>query len=164
MPLTANALPVQPPSVSVPFDAALDLSAGVQTMTATGLMAASSPTDIGAGMMHGLMVLDISNLKVSATDESYKFALLGSNDAAFANGNVELLAFHDFGVRQFSPLLGATPAIPPTGLAGSLIYLPFSNLMQRIVYRYARGYVAIAGTAPTVTFRSWIAPKRMVVP
>lgn len=167
MALTANTLPAIPPEFDVPFDAMLDLSGGSQTLAATGYMGAPNQIDIGQGRLTGLMAIDISSIDVSSLDEAYKFCLLGSNDAAWGNGNVELLAFHDVGaasaVRQIATILGASPAIPPAGAAGSMIFLPFTNLMQRIVYRYVRGYVVISGTTPTVTFRSWLAPLEMKV-
>lgn len=167
MALTANTLPAIPPEYDTPFDAALDLSGGAQTLTATGYMGSPNQVDIGQGRLTGIMALDISAIDVSSADETYKFYLLGSNDVNWASGNVELLAMHDIGaasaVRQIATILGASPAIPPSGMAGTIIYLPFSNLMQRIVYRYIRGYVVIAGTTPTVTFRAWVAPLEMKV-
>jgi hypothetical protein len=163
MALTANTLPSVPPILAVPFDAALDLSNGSQTLTATGYMGAPNQVDWGQGRVAGIMALDITNLKVSAGNEQYGVYLLGSNDPAWGNGNVEILAKHDFGVRDIATIIGATPAIPPSGAAGTLVYIPFLNLMQRIVYRYLRGYVVIAGTAPTMTFRSWVAPLEMKI-
>jgi hypothetical protein len=165
MALTANSLPAIPPGLAVPFDAANDLSGGSQTLTATGYLGSPNQLDMGQGRVFGICALDITNMKVSATDEVYKFALLGSNDVSWANGNVELLAFHDFAAlaanRQIATILGASPAIPPVGATGTLVYLPFTTLMQRIVYRYVRGYLVIAGTAPTITLRSWLAPIEM---
>jgi len=167
MALTANTLPSIPPEYDVPFDAMLDLSGGAQTLTATGYMGSPNQVDIGQGRLTGLMAIDISAIDVSSVDETYKFYLLGSNDVSWGNGNVELLAMHDIGaasaVRQIATILGASPAIPPAGVTGSMIFLPFSNLMQGIVYRYIRGYVVIAGTTPTITFRSWVAPFEMKV-
>jgi hypothetical protein len=165
MPLTAPTLPSIPPTLAVPFDAALDLSNGSQTLAATGYMGAPNTVDWGAGRVAGMWAIDITNIDVSSVDEVYKFHLFGSNDISFGNGNVELLAFHDFAAavagRQVATILGASPAMPPAGMAGTEIFIPFMNLMQRITYRYLRGYVVISGTTPTVTFRSWVAPLEM---
>lgn len=164
MALTANTLPSIPPEFTVPFDAMLDLSGGAQTLTATGYMGSPNQVDIGQGRLTGLMAIDISAIDVSSADETYTFYLLGSNDVSWGNGNVEQLATHNVGaVRPIATILGASPAIPPTGVTGSMIFLPFTNLMQGIVYRYIRGYVVIAGTTPTITFRSWVAPFEMKV-
>lgn len=167
MALTANTLPSIPPEFAVPFDAALDLSGGAQTLTATGYMGSPNQIDIGQGRFTGIMALDVSAIDVAGGDESYKFNLLGSNDVSWGNGNVELLAFHDIGAasstRQIATILGASPALPPPGRTGSMIFLPFSNLMQEIVYRYLRGYVVIGGATATVTFRSWVSPIEMKV-
>lgn len=166
MALTANTLPAIVPHYSVPYDASLDLTGGTNaTFTATGYLNGTTNLDVGPGRVTGLWAMDISNMKVSVTDEVYKFHLMGSNDAAWGNGNVELLAYHDFASlvanRVVATILGASPAIPPTNIVGTEIAIPFSNLMQRIVYRYLRAYVVISGTSPTVTLRSWIAPVEM---
>lgn len=165
MALTAPTLPAIPPGLDVPFDAMLDLSGGAQTLTATGYMGSPNTVPWGAGRVGGIMAIDVSAIDVSSGDETYKFHLFGSNDNSFGNGNVELLAFHDLAaaaaVRQVATILGASPAIPPSGLTGTMIYLPFLNLMQRITYQYLRGYVVIGGTTPSITFRSWVAPLEM---
>jgi hypothetical protein len=167
MALTANTLPAIPPGFIVPFDAMLDLSGGVQTLTATGYMGSPNTVNLPVGRLSGILALDISAIDVSSGDETYKFCLFGSNDVSFGNGNVELLAFHDFAAasagRQVPTILGASPAMPPVGAAGTLTYVLFSNLMQRIVYQYARGYVVIGGTTPSVSFRAWLSPFEMKV-
>lgn len=170
MALTALAIPSQVPDYISPFDA-MNAMASAQTLTATGNM--TTTLDLGgsnpvsaAGRCEGLWNIDITAVDMTSTDESYWFALLGSNDAAFGNGNVELLAFHDLAAvtagRVIATLLGASPAIPRTGKAGEILRIPFTNLMQSIVYRYARGRVIIAGTTPSVTFSSWLSKGQIV--
>lgn len=168
MPLTANTVPSQVPDFATPFDAQTAFTSA-QTLTATGYLnnlnsgqidlGGASPSS-GAGRTSGMWCFDITAIDMASVDEVYKFALLGSNDVAFGNGNVELLAFHDLAataaLRQIATILGPTPTIPPTGLAGTLFKIPFVNLRQRIVYRYLRSYVVIAGTTPSVTVTAWI--------
>lgn len=162
MALTANALPSQIPFPIAPFDANLALATQpTQTLAATGYMGAPTTLDIGQGRVEGYWAIDITSVDMTSNDEVYKFHLMGSNDVAWGNGNVELLAFHDFAAvtagRQVATILGASPAIPAlSGLGGTLLHIPFNNLMQRIVYRYLRGYLVISGTTPTITFNSWI--------
>lgn len=168
MALTANTVPSQVPFYATPYDAMTAFTAA-QTLVATGYLnnlnsgqvdlGGSSPSS-GAGRTEGMWCMDITAMDFSSVDESYKFCLFGSNDAVFGNGNVELLAFHDFAAvtagRQVATILGASPAVPPTGAAGTILQIPFTNLMQRIVYRYVRSYVVIAGTTPSVTVTSWL--------
>jgi hypothetical protein len=168
MALTANAIPSQVTTFPCPWDA-MTAFTDTQTLTATGYLnnLNSGQIDLGgakpvaaAGRVDGIWSTDITAIDVSSGDETYQLALLGSNDVAFGNGNVELLAFHDLAAaatgRVIATLLGASPAIPPTNLAGTILQLPFTNLMQRIYYRYLRARIIIGGTTPTITLTSWI--------
>jgi hypothetical protein len=168
MPLTANTIPSQVPFYATPYDAQ-NAFTSAQTLTATGYLnnlnsgqvdfGGANPSS-GAGRTGGMWCMDITAIDFTSNDESYKFNLVGSNDVAFGNGNVELLAFHDFAAvtagRQVATIFGPTPTIPPTGAAGTILQIPFTNLMQRIVYRYARCYLVAAGTTPSVTVTSWL--------
>lgn len=167
MALTNNTLPSIPPHFTVPVDANLQF-ASAQTLTATGYVNNTTAVlDLGLGRFTGMLALDISALKVSVTDETYKFCLIGSNDAVFGNGNCDLLAYHDFAGlaanRVIATILAASPTVPPTNLAGSIVYLPFTNFMQGFVYRYTKLYVIIAGTSPTTTLSAWVSPIEMKV-
>jgi len=168
MALTANLIPSQVTLFPCPYDAMLAFCSA-QTLTATGYFnnLNSGQLDLGgaapvsaAGRTDFIWCMDITAIDVSSNDESYKVHLFGSNDVAFGNGNVELLAFHDFAAvtagRQVATILGATPTIPPTGLGGTIVQLPATNLMQRIYYRYLRMYLVAAGTTPSITLTSWI--------
>ena len=170
MPLTANALPSQVPSFAIPYDAQAAFCSA-QTLTATGFLnsiagvVGTGQLDLGssnlinasssAGRYVSSWILNITAMDLSSADETYRFFLLGSNDIAFGNGNVELLAAHDFAAvtagRFITPLLGASPVNTP-----STQVLPFTNLMQKIMYRFLRAQVVITGTTPTVTVTSWI--------
>src|SRR5207237_660095 len=122
---------------ALPFDAQNLLStAGGQTLTATNYMGAPTQIDLGgsapasgAGRTDGIMSVLITAIDVSSADESYRFFLLGSNDVAWANGNVEQLAMQDISAvtagRIIPTILGASPAIPPTSRAGRYLRIPF---------------------------------------
>jgi hypothetical protein len=157
MALTANTLPSAVPYYATPFDAQ-NAMASAQTLVATGYM--TNQLDIGAGRVTGMWATDFSALDVSSGDETYRFFLLGSNDVAWGNGNVEVLTFFDIAAatagRIIATILGASPAIPMAGRAGMLQQKPFNNLSLGIVYRYVRGYAVIGGTTPTVTLTSWL--------
>lgn len=168
MALTANAIPSQVTTFPCPYDATLAF-ASAQTLTATGYInnLNSGQLDLGggapvsaAGRTDFIWSMDITACDFASGDETYKLHLFGSNDVAFGNGNVELLAFHDLAAvtagRQVATILGASPTIPPTNLGGTIIQLPATNLMQRIYYRYLRAYAVIGGTTPSITLTSWI--------
>lgn len=166
-------LPSQFPRVNAPFDAQTALTdlAG-NTLTATGysqFASAQAIVDLGYGAAEYQWAISFSALKVSATDEVYKFALIGSNDVAFGNANCELLAFHDYAglaanrvVATKTAPVGATGVvIPDPGSAGSCDVFPFYNYVNGSTYRYVSLYVQIAGTSPTCTFISWITPDNV---
>jgi hypothetical protein len=168
MALTANLIPSQVTTFPCPYDA-MTAFCSAQTLTATGYFnnLNSGQLDLGgaapvsaAGRTDFVWSMDITACDVSSNDESYKLNLFGSNDVAFGNGNVELLAMHDLAAvtagRQVATILGASPTIPPTNLGGTIIQLPATNLMQRIYYRYLRMYLVAAGTTPSITLTSWI--------
>jgi hypothetical protein len=173
MALTPNIIPSQVPLPIAPFDINLAFTQD-QVMVATGYLnnvtqaagagtldlGSTAPGTGGAGRKEGYWVLDIKAVDMVGVDESYKVGLVGSNNVAFTAGDVELLAFHDFAasaaLRVFPAILGVTPAIPPTGIAGTMIHMPFSNLMQRIVYRYLRCYALHVGATSSITVTSWV--------
>lgn len=166
MALTANALPSITPHFTVPLDNATQFSSA-QTLTATGYFNdENAVVTLGEGRFTGMLALDITAMDMTSGDETYKICLFGSNDVAFGNGNVDLLAFHDFAAassgRQVATILAPSPALP-TNRAGSLIYMPFTNLMQGFVYKYAKLYAVIGGTTPSITMTAWIAPIEMKV-
>lgn len=168
MALTANLIPSQVTTFPSPYDAQLAFCSA-QVITATGYLnnlnsgqidlGGASPSS-GAGRTDFIWNMDITAANFGTADESYTFRLLGSNDVAFGNGNVELLAMHDIAataaLRNLATTLGATPTIPPTGLGGTLFQLPATNLMQRIYYRFLRVHMVVVGTGPSVTITSWI--------
>lgn len=168
MALTPLTIPSQVVTYPAPFDA-MTAFCSAQTLTATGYFnnLNSGQIDLGGpspvsavGRTDFIWSMDVTACDMSSNDESYKLNLFGSNDVAFGNGNVELLAFHDLAAvtagRQVATILGASPTIPPTNLAGTIIQLPATNLMQRIYYRYLRMYLVAAGTTPSITLTSWI--------
>jgi hypothetical protein len=168
MALTANTIPSQVTTLPSPFDAMLAFGSA-QAIAATGYInnLNSGLIDLGganpvaaAGRVDGIWNIDLSALDVSSGDEFYQFYLLGSQDSAFGNGNVEVLQQYDIAataaLRIIATLLGVSPAVPPAGLAGTLIQRPFTNLVGRIYYRYLKARVIIGGTTPTTTVTSWI--------
>jgi hypothetical protein len=168
MALSANINPSQVKTYSGPYDDATAF-ASTQTIVSSGYLnnrnsglldlGAPNPTS-AAGRTEGMWCMDITAMNFATADETYQFALLGSNDVAFGNGNVELLAFHDFAAvtagRIIATLLGATPAIPPPFRAGTILQFPFTNLVQLIYYRYLKCFATLGGTSPSCIVTCWI--------
>jgi len=167
MALTNNALPSIIPHFTLPIDANMQF-ASAQTLTATGYINNSNAVlDLQPGRFTGMLALDITALDVSSANETYQLALFGSNDNAFGNGNVDLLAFHDFAAatagRIVPTILAASPTVPPSGLSGQIMAIPFTNLMQGFVYRYLKLYATLGGTTPSITLSAWVTPIEMKV-
>lgn len=170
MALTALAIPSQFGLYNSPRDAMLDFTPAAETLTATGYMnstVATTTLDLGGsnpvsavGRHEGIWNILISAIDMSSGDETYRAFLLGSNDAAFGNGNVELLAFHDFAAaaagRIVATIMGASPTIPPGNLTATQQQKLWTNQSQRILYRYLRGYLVLGGTTPSITYQSWL--------
>jgi hypothetical protein len=165
MPLSANPIPsmVPPSQFAVPFDAAMAFMTTPTAFITTGFVGSvtldlggASLAGQGAGRTAGLWILQVSAIDFSSNDESYKLALLGSNDPLFQNGNVDLLAFTDFAAvsagRQIPTLMG-----PSLNVAPFLQHVPFTNLKQaRLIYRYARLHLTVGGTSPSISLLSWL--------
>ena len=131
------------------FDAALLIRADGAAITATETNA--TILDLGKGSIDAYAVFDVTALDVTTGDESYKFMLEMSNDAAFGTaGNIRVVAQLHIG--------GAT-ATAPNGLADTIgrFVLPFRNERNGIPYRYARLYTLIAGTSPSIDFSAFLA-------
>jgi hypothetical protein len=165
MPLSANPIPsmVPPSQYAVPFDAALAFMTTPTAFNTTGFVGSvtldlggASLAGAGAGRTDGIWCLNVTALDLSSGDESYKLALLGSNDAAFNNGNVDMLAYRDFAAasagRIIPTLMGASLNVAPFNE-----YIPFVTLRQaRLIYRYARLHLTVGGTTPSITLLSWL--------
>lgn len=170
MGLTALTIPSQIGLYNSPRDAMLDFTPAAETLTATGYMnstVATTTIDLGGsnpvsavGRHEGVWNILISAIDMASGDETYRMFLMGSNDAAWANGNVELLAMHDLAAaaagRIVATILGISPAIPPTSLTATQLQILWTNQRQRILYRYLRGYLVLGGTTPSITYQSWL--------
>ena len=131
------------------FDKELQLRADGAAITATET--SSTILDLGAGLLDAYVVFDVTALDVTTGDESYKFMLEFSPDAAFGTaGNIRVVAQLHIG--------GAT-ATSPNGAADAIgrFVLPFRNERNGTTYRYARLYTLIAGTSPSIDFGAFIA-------
>jgi hypothetical protein len=131
------------------YDNALLLRADGAAITATET--GSTILDFGTGLIDAYAVFDVTALDVTTGDESYKFMIEMSPDAAFGTaGNIRVVAQLHIG--------GAT-ATAPNGAADTIgrFVLPFRNEKNGTTYRYMRLYTLIAGTSPSIDFSAFLA-------
>lgn len=128
------------------FDSDLELKASASV---TSSAAGSIIVDLGAGLVEGYMVLDVSAVEVASTDEIYDIVLEGSNVAAMTSGSVSLARIQ----------MGncTAPADADTGTGRFAV--PFRNEQNGTAYRYVRVYTVVAGTIDTtgITYSAFIA-------
>ena len=96
--------------------------------------------DLGAGLVEGHMIVDVTAIEIASNDEVYKISLQGSNSATFASG-IEDLAILELGALE---VIG--------GDVDSTVgryKVPFRTEKNGTVYRYARAYTDVAGTIAT---------------
>jgi hypothetical protein len=166
MAITKNTLPAVNPEFALPQDSSL-LFASAQTLTATGYINNTNAIlNVGPGRIVAMLAIDVTALFITTADEFYQFYLMGSNDAAFGNGNVENLMDFDIASassnRMVTTIMGASPGIPPATRAGALIAKPFTNYTyDRYVFQYLKLYLVTGGTTPSVTLSAWIVPMEM---
>ena len=107
--------------------------------------------DLGAGLVEGNMVVDVSAIEVADNDEIYKISLQGSTSAAFASGIVDL-AILELGAAEVTG-----------GDADSAIgryILPFRTEKNGTTYRYVREYCDVDGTIATgINFTAHLTKK-----
>lgn len=121
-------------------------SAGLVATTTTE----STILDLGAGIVDGFLVIDVSAVEVASTDEIYLVCLEGSNVAAMTSGSVTL--------AQMEMGNSTAPADADTGTGRFAI--PFRNEQNGTIYRYVRIYTEVAGTIATgINFSAFIAKR-----
>lgn len=124
-------------------------------LKAAGLVAATTTEgtvlDLGAGLVDGYLVVDVTACEVASGDEKYTVHLEGSTVAGMASGSVTLANM---------PLGNLTaPADAATGTGRFVI--PFRNEQNGTTYRYVRLYTLVAGTVATgINFLAFIAKDR----
>ncbi len=155
-------MPFNPPSKVGVFDTATCFAKNGQaeTLTATAYLGGTGTPvqlDVGTWLVEGYWMLDWLARDQANNDESYSVYLLGSNDPAWGNGNVEILQSQNFGSgRSIATIAGGSPGCPNKQGSGEMNWFPFLNYKSGIVYRYLRVYIVIAGTTPSATLNSWL--------
>ena len=127
-------------------------------MTATGnvqFAAADVILKIGRGRMDATLILNITTMKVSATNELYDFWIQGCDVSDFSGGASGIVNLAHVQVGAVAALSAGAGI---SGGVGARVELDFNNvLVGNAMYDYIRLRAVIAGTAPTITFDAWVA-------
>ena len=137
-----------------PIDTALQLE---DAITATEVNSGGE-IDLGDGLAHGAVVINLSAIKVSSNDEDYKIELQGSTISGFATetANVVLATLH-LGANEVT---GAVPGDTTTDTAVGQYYVPFCNDFAGTTHRYVRLKVTTTGTSETLTYTAHLTTQR----
>ena len=100
--------------------------------------------------MDCVAVIDVTALKISSGNETYKFYVVVSNDPGLATGNVVA------GGAEVGK--GASLDIPNAGdnVTGRLEIM-FSNNVAGSIYEYVGVYLAVGGTTPSISVEAFLA-------
>jgi len=139
------------------FDANLVLADGAAAQTATGYSqvgGANAIIDLGGNQstspkqqarMDAVLIVDVSAIDISSSNETYKLILVGSNDAGLATGNVVLGEI----------MLGKGASLDILNGADSVVgqyEIPFSTNQAGNLYEFLGLYAVLGGTTPSITY------------
>ena len=115
--------------------------AGLVAADAAGQVDSSDViVDLGAGLVEGHLVVDVTALEIASNDESYKITLQGSSESDFASSIVDLAEI----------TLGAQEVIG--GDQDSTVgryQVPFRTEKNGTIWPYVRVYCDVSGTIAT---------------
>lgn len=121
---------------------------------AAGLLATSTDgtiIDLGAGLVDGFLVIDLTACEIASGNEIYTVSLEGSNVAAMDSGSVCLAK------KVFGNLV--VPMDAALSTAGRYV-IPFRNEEGGTTFRYVRLSTLVAGTIATgINFSAFIAKR-----
>jgi hypothetical protein len=125
------------------YDAALLLKApALVAATADG----SLILDVGVGLFDSDLVIDVTELDIASSDESYEILVMGSSDAAFGVGaNIEPMASITIGDKASTRGAAGVIGIGTDDLVGRYV-LPFRNERNGTTFRYLRIRTIVVGT------------------
>jgi hypothetical protein len=138
-------------------DSSLALHDGTAiTSTAVGSVAY---LDVGEGRFSGDLLVNITAIDVSSTNETYRISLQGSTTSGFSTGIQIPLFEWSFGDASTISTAGSTTAIDTTV---GLYRFPVTNELLGLQFRYLRVNVICGGTTPSVAATiALVAPSRI---
>jgi hypothetical protein len=135
------------------IDIELLLADGLAAVTADSVSQVASANvskQLGPGRFEGVLVIDVTAIKTSAGDELYHLLLQGGTDNTFATKET---------VAQLTLGAGAArPGAPVTSVIGRY-EIPFVTEQHDVSYPWERLYIDVAGTAPSITLKAFIAER-----
>ena len=139
------------------FDAELELKdAGLVAASAAAQVdSAAKVLDLGAGLVEGDIVIDVTALEIASNDETYDIVAQLSPDATFGTaGNIVDRADLHLGAKETKRTDSDADDV-----AGRYT-LPVNNEFAGTVYRYMRLYTVVAGTIATgINYSAFLAKK-----
>ena len=136
------------------FDADLELKdAGlVASSAAAQVDSAAQVVDLGAGLVEGDIVIDITACEVASGNEVYNIGAQISSSSSFASDIYEVATL----------IVGDAAAIPgDVDMVEGRYFLGFKNMIaDGTVKRYLRLYTTVAGTVATcINYTAYLAKK-----
>lgn len=150
--------------VDLTLEDSLDSGGSVEANTGAGstagtLLDVAQIIDLGDGVVEGYMIVDIDGIDVT-TDANllYEIFLQGAQHATFGTAAlVRNLAALELGCGE---LLTNAQAGGDQGAAGDRYVIPFRNVINGVVYRYARVMQVNTDAGATLTATIWLSIKR----
>lgn len=141
------------------FDSLLQLKdAGAITASAAAQVGGSNKIlDLGATLptsnqpvaeVNADVVIDVSAVDVSSTNETYTIHVQGSNSSSFASGIANLASLE----LNYTPTGGADVVA-----AVGRHLMRFTNWKNGTLYRYIRLYTVCGGTTPSINYTGFLA-------
>lgn len=150
------------------MDANLILSDNAAAYTATGFAqngGADGIVDLGGNQsasplqqarMDGVVVIDVTALDATTTDEAYRILLLGSNVPGFTAGTIQVLAEIELAGGILSVLGPGAAGVTKTAVVGRYELL-FSSEQGGVKYQFAKLFHVLTGTTPIINYQAFVA-------
>jgi hypothetical protein len=144
------------------FDVNNQLSDNAAAYTASGYLQAGGAdgvVDLGGNQgtspvqlarIDAMAIFDVTAIDITSGNERYTLKILVSNDPAFLTGVFEAAAI---GMGKGS---AGTPATQGDSVIGRY-EVGFTNQVAGSIYQYAKAYLVVAGTTPSISIFSFIA-------
>jgi len=144
------------------FDANLQFSDAAAALTATGYLpvgGAAAIIDLGGNQstspvqqarIDAVAVCDVTAIKTSSGNETYKLIVVASNDPGLATGNVIVGEI----------MIGKGASLDALNCADSVTgryEIMFSTNVAGSIYEYVGVYLVVGGTSPSITIEGFIA-------
>ena len=140
--------------VTKTYDDDLELkdAALVSSSAAAQVASADKIIDLGAGVLHGDIVIDVTACEVASGNEMYTVGAQISDSSTFASGIYEVTCIK----------LGSSRCITgDTDMGAGRYILPFRNtIANNVSKRYMRLYTTISGSISTgINYSAYLAKK-----